>query len=67
MMPVAEREKEKVTLHVRNKIVDALNETLPELIQVVLQCYDLMCGKAPGEYEPTVKFGGCLLLILVPQ
>ena len=46
-----------MTLHVRNKIVDALNETLPELIQVVLQCYDLMCGKAPGEYEPTVKFG----------
>ena len=53
----SQREKEKVTLHVRNKIVDALNETLPELIQVVLQCYDLMCGKAPGEYEPTVKFG----------
>ena len=53
----SQREKEKVTLHVRNKIVDALNETLPELIQVVLQCYDQMCGKAPGEYEPTVKFG----------
>lgn len=53
----SQREKEKVTLHVRNKIVDALNETLPELIRTVLQCYDLMCGKAPGEYEATVKFG----------
>lgn len=38
--------------------MDALNETLPELICTVLQCYDLMCGKAPGNR---------LLLILVPQ
>lgn len=53
----SQREKEKVTLHVRNKIVDALNETLPELFRVILQCYDLMCGQAPGEYEVMVKFG----------
>lgn len=53
----SQREKEKVTLHVRNKIVDALNETLPELFRVILQCYDLMCGQTPGEYEVTVKFG----------
>ncbi len=53
----AQREKEKVTLHVRNKIVDSLNEVLPQLCTIILQCYDLMCGKAPGEYEPTVKFG----------
>ena len=53
----SQREKEKVTLHVRNKIVDALNETLPELIRVIMQCYDIMCGKTPGEYDPTVKFG----------
>lgn len=53
----SQREKEKVTLHVRNKIVDALNETLPELIRVIMQCYDIMCGKAPGKYDPSVKFG----------
>lgn len=53
----SQREKEKVTLHVRNKIVDTLNETLPELIKAVLQCYDLMCGRALGDYTPTVKFG----------
>ena len=53
----SQREKEKVTLHVRNKIVDALNETLPELFRVILQCYDIMCGKAPGDYEASVKFG----------
>ena len=53
----SQREKEKVTLHVRNKIVDALNETLPELFTLILQCYDLMCGKSPAEYKPSVKFG----------
>lgn len=53
----SQREKEKVTLHVRNKIVDALNEALPELFTVIMQTYDLMYGKLPGKYEPTVKFG----------
>lgn len=53
----SQREKEKVTLHVRNKIVDALNETLPELFKLIMQTYDLMYGRTPGEYEPTVKFG----------
>lgn len=53
----SQREKEKVTLHVRNKIVDSLNETIPELARVIMQCYDLMCGRAPGEYDPSVKFG----------
>ena len=37
--------------------MDTLNEVLPQLCTIILQCYDLMCGKAPGEYEPTVKFG----------
>lgn len=53
----AQREKEKVTLHVRNKIVDSMNETLPQLCNIILQCYDLMCGENPGEYKVTVKFG----------
>lgn len=53
----SQREKEKVTLHVRNKIVDALNETLPELAKKIMQCYDAMCNRTPGDYEPTVKFG----------
>lgn len=53
----SQREKEKVTLHVRNKIVDALNEVIPELARVIMQCYDLMCDRSPGEYDPSVKFG----------
>lgn len=53
----SQREKEKVTLHVRNKIMDTLNEVFPELFCKIMQTYDLMYGKTPGEYEPTVKFG----------
>lgn len=53
----SQREKEKVTLHVRNKIVDALTETIPELVDVVMKTYDLMCGRTAGEYKATVKFG----------
>lgn len=53
----SQREKEKITLEIRGKIVDTLNKVLPQLFTAVLQCYDLMCGKTPGEYEPTVKFG----------
>ena len=53
----SQREKEKVTLHVRGKIVDALNSTLPELFKTILQCDDIMNGNNPGEYEISVKFG----------
>lgn len=53
----SQREKEKVTLNVRSKIVDTLNEALPQLFEKILQCYDLMYGKMPGTYDITVKFG----------
>ena len=53
----SQREKEKVTLHVRGKIVDALNSALPELFKTILQCDDIMNGNNPGEYEVSVKFG----------
>ena len=53
----SQREKEKVTLYIRGKIVDTLNEVWPQLFKAILQCYDLMCGKAPQEYELKVKFG----------
>ena len=53
----SQREKEKITLEIRGKIVDTLNKVLPQLFTAVLQCYDLMCGKVPGKYEPSIKFG----------
>lgn len=53
----AQREKEKVTLHVRGKIVDALNDALPLLIERIMMTNDLMYGPAAKEYEVSVKFG----------
>lgn len=53
----SQREKEKITLHVRSKIVEALNTVIPQLADVVMKTYDLMCGIAPGEYKASIKFG----------
>ena len=53
----SQREKEKVTLYVRGKIVDALNETIPALVSTALKSYDIMQKRHPGEYSPSVKFG----------
>ena len=53
----SQREKEKITLHTRNKIVDVLTQVIPELVAAVLMTYDNMTGQAVGKYEPSVKFG----------
>ncbi len=53
----AQREKEKVTLHVRGKIVDVLNEVIPELAVIVLKVNDLMTRETAGDYEAAVHFG----------
>ena len=53
----SQREKEKITLHTRNKIVDVLTQVIPELVAAVLMTHDNMTGQAVGKYEPSVKFG----------
>lgn len=53
----AQREKEKTTLYTRGKIIDALNEVIPRLVNVALKVQDTMQRRAPGEYAATVKFG----------
>ena len=53
----SQREKEKVTLYTRGQIVNVLNKVIPELATAVLKSNDTMNGKAPAEYEPSVKFG----------
>jgi len=53
----AQREKEKTTLYTRGKIIDALNEVIPRLVDVALKVQDTMQRRAPGEYAATVKFG----------
>lgn len=53
----AQREKKDVTGNTRNTITGELERVLPCLIDMILKAYDLMCGKAPGEYEANVSFG----------
>lgn len=53
----AQREKEKATLYTRGKIVDRLNEVLPDLVATVMKVYDTMQQRTAGEYEAGVKFG----------
>lgn len=53
----SQREKEKITLHTRNKIVDVLTQVIPELVAAVMMSYDSMMSQAIGKYEPSVKFG----------
>ena len=53
----AQREKEKVTLHVRGKITAVLSDVLPALIERVMMVNDLIHGPAAKEYEVSVRFG----------
>lgn len=53
----SQREKEKITIHTRNKITDSLNKAIPKLVTAAMKMHDLMQGKSAGEYDVTVKFG----------
>lgn len=54
----AQREKEKTTLYTRKKIIDELQEVLPELINTIFKVYETMQKRTPGEdIEVTINFG----------
>lgn len=53
----SQREKEKITIYTRNKLVKVLNTVIPMLAEIVLMVYDTMQNKLPGEYEASVTFG----------
>lgn len=53
----AQREKKDVTGVTRNAITAALEEALPAVARAALQAQDLLEGRHPGEYEPTITFG----------
>lgn len=54
----AQREKEKTTLYTRNKIVEALQRQIPELINVIFKTYDTLNKKTNLEdIEVSVPFG----------
>lgn len=54
----AQREKEKTTLYKRNQIVEVLEETIKDIVNITFKVYDNMNGIAPKETECTVTFGG---------
>ncbi|MCO7122038.1 capsid protein [Ihubacter massiliensis] len=53
----SQREKEKITLHTRNKIIDAMNKVIPQLVETTMKVYDLMYKQVAGDYEVSIKFG----------
>lgn len=53
----AQREKEKATLYTRGKIVDRLNQVIPQLVDTALKVYDTLHGRMAGVYEASVSFG----------
>lgn len=53
----AQREKEKTTLYTRNAIVEALQETLPELVSSAINAYNILLKKAVEEVKVDIPFG----------
>lgn len=53
----AQREKEKATLYTRNAIVEALQETLPELISAAINAYNILNQKSTEEVKVSIPFG----------
>ena len=53
----AQREKEKTTLYTRDAIIGALQETLPGLVSVTINAYNILLMKSVEEVEVDVSFG----------
>lgn len=54
----AQREKEKTTLYTRNAIIEALQNTLPELISMCLNAYNLLINQATeNDIQVSIPFG----------
>lgn len=53
----AQREKEKATLYTRNKIVEALQNTLPKVINTVMKSWDTWNEKTVQDLDVEVPFG----------
>jgi hypothetical protein len=54
----AQREKEKATLYTRNKIIEALQKSIPLVINNIMKAYDTYNNKSiSDDIEVTVEFG----------
>ena len=54
----AQREKEKTTLYKRNQIIEVLEETIKDIVDITFKVYDNALGVAPKDTECNVVFGG---------
>lgn len=53
----AQREKEKATLYTRNKIIEAIQNTIPEVIQMMFDAYDTLNQTPLSKRSIIVEFG----------
>lgn len=53
----AQREKEKTTLYTRGEIVEALNNTIPELVNITFKAMAIQNKQSIKDIETTLKFG----------
>lgn len=53
----AQREKEKTTLYTRNAIIEALQETLPELISACINVVNIVHGQPVEDVNVEIPFG----------
>lgn len=53
----AQREKEKTTLYTRNAIVQALQDTLPKVVEACINAENILLGGAPEEVKVNIPFG----------
>lgn len=53
----AQREKEKTTLYTRNAIVEALQETLPEVVSICINANNILHNQKTEEVEVNIPFG----------
>lgn len=53
----AQREKEKATLYTRNAIIEALQETLPDVVAACINAYYILLGQPIEEVKVEIPFG----------
>lgn len=53
----AQREKEKTTLYTRNAIVEALQETLPNVVSAAVNAYNILIGQQVEDVKVDIPFG----------
>lgn len=53
----AQREKEKATLYTRNAIIEALSETLPDVVSAAINAYHVLHNEGIEEVKVDIPFG----------